>query len=82
MVQALKHKLKDTKLAVKHSYPSRDQILLHHRLMKLLPFTVSKSLEKTVSSNPALSQEHSFHWLRAFLKSNSGYLWTPPENVF
>ena len=30
------------KLALKHSYPSRDQmILLHHRLLKLPPFTQS-----------------------------------------
>ena len=29
-----------------------------------------------------LSRVHSFHWLRAFLKSNSGYLWTPLIKCF
>ena len=29
-----------------------------------------------------LSRVHSSRWLRAFLKSNSGYLWTPPIKCF
>ena len=76
--KSLKYELKDTKLAVKHSYPSRDQILLHHRTSAF--HSPQGNRENSVLET--LSRVQSFRWLRAFLKSNSGYLWTPPDKVF
>ena len=50
---------------MKHSYPSRDQmILLHHHLLKLPPFTVRKRTGKTVSSRLSVEYTLSAGWER------------------
>ena len=74
-----KHELKDTKLAVK-SVLIRPEIR-HCYIIQLSPFTVRKTTGKTASSRLSVEYTLSAGW-DAQLKSNSGYLWTPPDKVF
>ena len=55
---------------MKHPYPSWDQILLHHRLLKL-PFSQSTRVWGKQCALDSLVHT-SFRWLRAFWKANSG----------
>ena len=78
MLQVLKTRTKRYK--VKHSYSSRDQILLNHRTSAF--HSPQENGRGKNSVLETLIRVHSSRWLRAFLKSNSGYLWTPPDKVF